>query len=79
MPSPPAPIDAPDTLLTVTALADAVGVPYAQARGWILSGEMVRKGVTPAKPGRRRLVGTYSLMAGKRLARLYFERKAAFK
>ncbi len=69
MPSLPAPIYEPDTLLTVTALADAVGVPHAQARGWVLGGEMARKGVTPAKPGRQRLVGTYSLVTGRRLAK----------
>ena len=43
-------------------------------------GEMARGGVAPAKPGSgRMLVGTYSLVTGKRLAKLYFERKAAFK
>ncbi len=64
-----APITEPDTLLTLAQLADRVGVPHAQARDWVRRG-----GLVAAHGTGRRCV--YSLAAGKKLAGMYFERKA---
>lgn len=63
-----------DELLTIGDIAKRVGVARAQVSSWAARGEMRPLAHVKLK---YRLVGLYSLAAGERLARLYFERKAS--